>query len=101
MKYIITKSQHSHLIDKFITYKLEPHEEKYSEEYPDSKIWVKDGRIIAVINKKRSYFLLHREIWDAISIMFSLDDKETQQVIKNWLEGHYELGGLTPTDVWL
>jgi hypothetical protein len=29
--------------------------------------------------------------------MFSLEPFETQQVIKDWLEEHYKLGGLTPT----
>jgi hypothetical protein len=28
--------------------------------------------------------------------MFSLEYDETQQVIKDWLEEHYKLGGLTP-----
>jgi len=28
--------------------------------------------------------------------MFSLEYSETQQVIRDWLEEHYKLGGLTP-----
>ena len=28
--------------------------------------------------------------------MFSLENDETLQVIKDWLEEHYKLGGLTP-----
>jgi hypothetical protein len=28
--------------------------------------------------------------------MLSLEYDETQQVIKDWLEEHYKLGGLTP-----
>jgi hypothetical protein len=28
--------------------------------------------------------------------MFSLEFDETQKVIKDWLEEHYKLGGLTP-----
>ena len=97
MKYIITESQHSRAIGKFITYQMEPHEVKISEEYPDSRFWVKDGQIIAEVNKKRGRFYLYDEIWDTISRMFSLDYDETQQVMRNWLEEHYKLGSLTPT----
>jgi hypothetical protein len=74
MKYIITESQYNKAIDKFITYHLEPHEEKTSKKYPDSIFWTN------------------------ISIMFSLEYKETQEVIKYWLEEHYNLGSLTPAD---
>ena len=28
--------------------------------------------------------------------MFSLDENETQEVIKEWLENHYKLGSLIP-----
>jgi hypothetical protein len=31
--------------------------------------------------------------------MFSLEYDETQQVIKDWLEEHYKLGGLTPKHI--
>jgi hypothetical protein len=31
--------------------------------------------------------------------MFSLEFDETQKVIKDWLEEHYKLGGLTPERV--
>ena len=32
--------------------------------------------------------------------MFSLEPTETKQVIKDWLEEHYKLGGLTPKYVF-
>ena len=96
MKYIITESQLNKSIDKFITFQLEPHEVKTSEEYPDSIFWVKDGEVIVEIDKHAGYFWVSREIWMSVSRMFSLERKETQQVIKNWLEEHYELRRLTP-----
>ena len=95
MKYIITESQHNKIIDKFITYQFEPHEVKKSSEYPDSIFWVKDGEIIAEINNPK-YFLVESQIWKVIRNMFSLEYSETQQVIRDWLEEHYKLGGLTP-----
>jgi hypothetical protein len=96
MKYIITESQYDNTIDKFITYQLEPHEEKRTKKYPESVFWVKDGEVIAEIGKLE-YFWVSNQIWRSISLMFSLKPFETQQVIKDWLEEHYKLGELTPT----
>ena len=96
MKYIITESQYSNAIDKFITYQFEPHEVKKSSKYPDSIFWVKDGEVIAEINKNSGYFFIERQIWKTISSMFSMEYNETQRVMKDWLEEHCKLGGLTP-----
>jgi hypothetical protein len=95
MKYIITESQYDNTIDKFITYQLEPHEEKRTKKYPKSVFWVKDGEVIVEIQKS-GYFWVSPQIWNNITLMFSLEYDETQQVIKDWLEEHYKLGGLTP-----
>ena len=96
MKYIITESQHNKIIDKFITYQFEPHEVKKSSKLPDSIFWVKDGEVIVEITEYTNRFLVDYNIWKTISSMFSLGYSETQQVIKDWLEEHYKLGGLTP-----
>jgi hypothetical protein len=96
MKYIITESQHNKIIDKFITYQFEPHEVKKSSKLPDSIFWVKDGEVIVEIYKRRDDFWVRSEIWKVIRNMFSLEYSETQQVIRDWLEEHYKLGGLTP-----
>jgi len=96
MKYIIKESQYNNAIDKFITYQLEPHKEKRTREYPESVFWVKEGEVIAeILNSK--YFWVSYQIWNNITLMFSLDHTETQQVIKDWLEEHYKLGELIPT----
>ena len=83
------------IIDKFITYQFEPQEVKKSSEYPDSIFWIKNGEVIAEINNTK-YFWVESQIWNTISSMFSLKHSETQQVIKDWLEENYKLGGLTP-----
>jgi hypothetical protein len=95
VKYIITESQINKVIDKFITYQFEPHEVKKSSKLPDSIFWVKNGEVIAEIHNPK-YFWVEAQIWNTISSMFSLEYSETQQVIKDWLEEHYKLGGLTP-----
>jgi hypothetical protein len=99
MKYIITESQYSKSIDKFITYNFEPHEEKRTKKFPDSIFWVKDGEVIVEIQYSK-YFWVSQQIWNNIKIMFSLEPTETKQVIKDWLEEHYKLGGLTPKYVF-
>ena len=98
MKYIITESQYGNTIDKFITYQFEPHEEKRTKKHSESIFWVKDGEVIAEIEKSKYYFHIwvSPQIWTNIMSMFSLEDTETQQVIKEWLEEHYKLGELTP-----
>ena len=98
MKYIITESQHSNVIDKFITYQFEPHEVKKSPKHPKSIFWIKDGKVIAEINKRSDNFWVDYQIWNTISSMFSMEYNEIQRVMKDWLEEHYKLGGLTPVD---
>ena len=97
MKYIITESQYNNSIDKFITYLFEPHEEKRTKKHPDSIFWVKEGEVIVEIENSE-YFWISPQIWNNIKIMFSLENNETQQVIKDWLEEHYKLGELTPNN---
>ena len=92
MKYTITESQYGNIINKFISHQFEPHKEKRTREYPESIFWVKNGEIIAQIEKSK-YFWVNRQIWKNINVMFSFEYDETQQVIKDWLEEHYKLGG--------
>jgi len=100
MKYTITESQYGNIIDKFITHQFEPHKEKRTKIYPNSIFWLKDGEIIAQIEKSE-YFWVLPQIWTNIMSMFSLDHTETQQVIKDWSEEHYKLGELTPFNKYI
>jgi hypothetical protein len=95
MKYIITENQYNNTIDKFMTYLFESHEEIKTKKFPDSIFWVKEGEVIAEILQSK-YFYVSQQIWKSISVMFSLENDETLQVIKDWLEEHYKLGGLKP-----
>ena len=100
MKYVIKESQYGNIINKFISHQFEPHKEKRTREYPESIFWVKDGEIIAEIEKSKDFFV-SPQIWKNIMSMFSLEYVETQQVIKEWLEEHYKLGGLKPYEGFL
>ena len=44
----------------------------------------------------RLFFWVEKNIWNNISVMFSLDQDETRLVIKHWLEKHHNLEGLSP-----
>ena len=96
MKYIITESQYNRAIDIFLNYLFEPHEVKTSPKYPDSIFWVKDGKIIAEIDKTPQYFWVDRDKWSTFSKFFSLEYSDVQRLIQSWLEEHYKLGELTP-----
>ena len=93
MKVIITESQYNKAIDQFISYCLEPHEVKISENYPESVFWVKSGIVIVDIEDS-THFWLTREKWDTISNMFGFSENETRLAIIVWLEKHYGLGSL-------
>ena len=96
MKIIITESQYDKAIDKYMTYKLEPHEERFSKRYHDSIFWVKGGEVIAQINNKLDLFWLHEDIWRSISMMRPMSGLEIQHSIKKWLEEHYGITDLSP-----
>lgn len=96
MKIIITEQQYNNAIDKFITFKLEPHEERFSKHYPYSIFWVKRGEVIASVDKKLNLFWLYEDIWRSITTMLSLDGIETSHFIKKWLDKHYGMEELSP-----
>lgn len=94
MKYIITEQQYGNAIDKYISYQFEPHEE-IEHKYSTDVYWVKNGRVIARIDKDNKYFLVIDKILKSISDIFSLNHFETEDVIKIWLERNYGWTNLT------
>ena len=100
MKIIITEQQYNKAIDKYLTYLFEPHEEKISKKDPDSIFWMKDGNAIAEIENSETFWV-DEDIWDNISIMFSLDKNDVKRFIKQWLEEHYGLGGLVTMPIFI
>ena len=99
MKAVISESQYNRLIDSFITFLIEPHEEITDSGYSDSTFWIKNGEIISEKIEEEDIFLFSDSIWYEISEQFELDYDETQSVIKTWLEQHYGLGELTPYEI--
>ena len=95
MKYIITESQYSKAIDKFISSQFNGFEKQTLRYNSNPIFWVKDGEVIAEIENSE-YFVVRKTLWNMISNMFSLGYDETQKVVSLWLEEHYNLGELIP-----
>ena len=95
MKYIITENQMRRLEFKYLDYLFDGMYEVESEEYPDSRFWKKDDKVVLELEESGQLRVLH-SIWENISNMFSLDYDETKQLIKEWAEQHLELGVVEP-----
>jgi hypothetical protein len=90
MKIIITESQYNKAIDQFITFLLEPHEERITNKRPNSIFWAKGGVVIVEIENSKKFFL-DINPWERIEEMFGLDYGETESAIEIWLERHYKM----------
>lgn len=95
MKILITENQLRKVQFKFLNYLFEDMYEVESKKYPDSIFWKKNGEVVLELKKSGNLIVL-LSIWGDISNMFSLDYVETQQLIKEWVEQHLELDGITP-----
>jgi hypothetical protein len=95
MKFLITENQMRRLEFKYLNYLFDGMYEVESEEYPDSRFWKKDNEVVLELQKSGKMWVYY-VIWDNFSGMFSLEDNETQQVLKKWLEEHLNLEGITP-----
>jgi len=66
-----------------------------SKYYPDSTFFKKDDKVILELEKSGTLWVLY-SVWCNISNMFSFDYKETQQLIKEWVEEQLKLEEITP-----
>ena len=96
MKYIITENSLRRVQFKFLDYLFEGMYEVESKNYPDSRFWKKDDRVVLELYEFGDLWISH-SIWDDISNMFSLDYDETQQLIKKWMEQNLGLEGYVPS----
>jgi len=80
---------------KYLNYLFEDIYEVKSTKYKHSKFWKKDDEVMLELEKSGEMSVPF-SIWRNISNMFSLDYDEAKQLIKDWVEQHLELGGITP-----
>ena len=99
MKILITENQLRKVQFKFLNYLFEDMYEFESKKYPDSIFWKKDGEVVLELEKSGRLWVLE-SIWGDISNMFSLEYDETQQLIKDRMEQHLGLEGITPNSLY-
>ena len=95
MKILITENQMRGLEFKYLDYLFEDMYEVESKKYPDSRFWKKDDNVILELRNSGNLWVIY-PIWEDVSNMFSLNYDETEQLIKDWMEEHLELVGITP-----
>ena len=95
MKILITENQLRKVQFKYLDYLFDGMREVKSEKYPDSRFWKKDDNVILELRNSGNLWVIF-PIWEDVSNMFSLDYDETEQLIKDWVEEHLELVGITP-----
>ena len=69
---------------------------KTNSEYPESVFYVNsDNEVLMEYNQENSYVYIHYDyIWSKIESLFSLNYRETQSIMKVWLERDYNLMNL-------
>lgn len=93
MKYIITKQQLDKMYDSYLNYLFKGLYEVNSEEYPDDIFWKKGDEIVMELEKPRNLWILG-SIWRNFSDMFELNEDETKEILKKWLEENLGLEGI-------
>ena len=71
---------------------------KTSSTYPRSVFYINSGNEIMMEydNKTESVYINDGQIWLKIESLFHLNYRDTQSIIKVWLEEAYKLEGVTP-----
>ena len=82
---------------KFLDYLFEGMYEVESKKNPNERFWKKNGEVVLKLSPiYQRDLLVSNSIWDEISDMLSLNYNQIQQFIKDWVEQHLELSGITP-----
>jgi hypothetical protein len=92
MKYIITENQMMKSQFAYLDYVFK---DMYkSEEYTNSKVWVKDGEMILQLEKS-GWLWIERQIWNNIRDMFSIEYLGIKELMKEWGDENLVLDGIT------
>ena len=71
---------------------------KTNSKYPNSVFYVNpSNEVMMEYDKGTDRVYIHYDhIWSKIESLFHLNSRETQSIMKVWLEETYKLGGVTP-----
>jgi len=100
MKYIITENQMRILQFEYLDFLFKDIYEVEPKKYSNSRYWKKDDEVVLELGESGAFWV-SLSIWDNISDMFSLEPRETQQLMKEWAEQRLELEGITPVMQWI
>jgi hypothetical protein len=95
MKILIMENQLRKVQFMYLDYLFDGIYEVKSKKHPDSRFWKKNDILVLELEKSGRIWVLH-EIWKDLCNMFSLQNNETQQIMKEWLEERLNLEGIRP-----
>ena len=70
------------------------------KKYSNSRYWKKDDEVVLELGESGGFWV-SLSIWNDISDMFSLEPRETQELMKEWAEQRLGLEGITPVMQWI
>jgi hypothetical protein len=92
MKYIITESQKDSAIIRWLNSEYGDLTPIEMEEYSNYIIFMKDDKVIFEYNKRSGVVSIsYDNIWSILSNFFGLEDKEIEEITKEWVESRYKL----------
>ena len=97
MNIIVSESQYNKVIDRFITSLLKP-DKIWEDMHTDTFYWVKNDHIIGYYKKNSAFINFENRLWWSIKNLFDLSHIETQYYLRQWLQNHYNLEKLVPSD---
>ena len=85
-----------HIIFQYLNSEYGDLEQFETEEYQGYTFFMKDGKVIFDYNKKNGYvYISYDKIWSFLESFFGLEYEEIQDLTKEWVEEHYNLGVTT------
>ena len=102
MKIIITENKMFRVAKKLLTKKFGDLTPLVYDDEPNIVYYInKERALYFECNKEEKYCRIGDNIWDSLTDIAGLDDYQIQEVIKEWLEGHYKIKDvLVTTSEW-
>lgn len=95
MKYIITESQLNKMYNSYLNHVFKGLHEKEIYGHSDRRFWLINDNVVLNLSPLNVIWVSD-SIWNEVSEMFSLDFKETQEIIKQWVTENLGLEEATP-----
>lgn len=81
-----------HKIIKYLNSEFSDLEQFETKKHPDYIFFMKDGEVVFDYNKKNGdVYISYDKIWSFLKKFFGLEYEEIQDIIKEWVEEHYNL----------